>query len=77
VYWEIFGSNAADVGPGNGTEILYSSNTSSINNVNFAKKGVFDYYWVGVNPSGYPSIENNTSVASVALKTNRYSSSSS
>ena len=76
VYWEVWGSSDANVGPGNGTEVSYTSNSSSYS-VDFQKKGVFDYYWVGVHPSAYPDSSGDPSVASLTIKTTRASDSNS
>lgn len=71
VYWEVWGSDNANVGPGNGTEISYSKGTSY--NVDFQKSGVFNYYWIGVHPESYPNSSEGQSVASLTIKTTRAS----
>lgn len=72
VYWDVFGSNDSNVGPGNGTELKYSTPASSFT-INFSQYAIYDYYWIGVNPSAYPDSSGDPSVASLMIKTTRYS----
>ena len=73
VYWELWGSNSSSVGPGNGTEIQYTSNASSFTPSFVKNSTVYDYYWLGIDVNNYPDSSGDPYVASLLIKTTRLS----
>lgn len=66
VYWECWGSNSPNPGPGVGTEVGYTSGQSSFT-INFTSKGKFKYYWIGIDPVSYPDSSGDPAIASLSF----------